>query len=182
MVGTPLYVVAEFDGQGSRLAELTRRIPGATADAIADPIVEVGGERMIPLAVLVQGVPPAQAQAMLDEFKQSGHAVEVISDDRVAERLLLRLHFPLEAAPSVGLQVFERFLGPLHNPWVHMDDGAVYIRGRVALPDQADAIARRLAAELAAAGVEAQVDVQVIDRHDLSVWEDLVEATLGLSR
>ncbi len=182
MLGAPLFVVAEFEGEGSLLAALTRRIPGVTADAIADPPVEVGGQRVLPLVVLVRGVPPNQVQGLLDGMQKAGRTVEVLQDDRVVERLLVRAHVPVDSIPSAGIQAFNKYLGPIHNPWVHIDDGTFYIRGRVRFPKEAEDLAARLARDMKEAGVEAQVDVQAIDRHDLSVWEELVEATLGLSR
>lgn len=182
MLGTPVFVVAEFDGAGSVLAELTRVHPATTADAIADPPVELDGERVVPVVILVQGLPVGENQAMIEQMGKVGRANEVLSDDRAAGRLLVRMHIPLEGVPTKGLQVYNRFLGPIHNPWIHIDDGTFYIRGRVAHADQANDLARRMAFAFREAGVEAQVAVQAFDRHDLSVWEELVQATLGLSR
>lgn len=182
MSGTPLFLVAEFDGEGTTVGEMTRLAPGATVDIIVEPPVEVEGRRLLPTVQLLRGLPQAMVDGVLSRLREIGHGLEVLSQDRVAQRTLLRVHVPPEVPGSLGIQTMSHFLGPIRNPWVHVDDGTFYIRGRIGDPGHAEELARSLRHELAAAGVEAQVDVQAIDRHDLSVWEELIEATLGLSR
>ena len=182
MPGTPLFLVAEFDATGSVIGEMTRAVPGAAVDIIVEPPVEVEGRRMLPTVQLFRGFPDTMMKEVLAKLRETGHGLEILANEPAARRVLLRVHVPPESSDSSGVHVVSRFLGPMRNPWVHVDEGTFYIRGRITAPDQADDLARQLVQELAAAHVEAQVDVQAIDRHDLSVWEELVEAKLGLSR
>ncbi len=182
VLGTPVFVAAEFDGSDSTLAALTVAHPGSSIDGIADPPITRDGIRIVPFVWLFRGIPLAKVRRALGDFERQGREVEVLSETPAADRLLARAHVTMETSMSRGVQVVARFLGALHNPWVHIDDGRFYVRARVSRPAEAEVLALRLDRTLKAACLLAQVDVQALDRHDLSVWEELVEATIGLSR
>lgn len=181
MAGPPVFVVAEFDGKGTVIGELTRTIAGARVDTMAETGVQLEGRLMVPTAFLFRGFPDEAMQGLLERFRRVARNLEILSSDKVRQRVLLRALVPPDATPSPAIHVITEFLGPLRNPWVHVDEGQFYLRARILNPSQGEQLAKDMRAALKAAGVEAQVEVQPVDRNDLSVWDELVQATLGLN-
>lgn len=174
------FLVVEYPGAGLPLAEWTRE-HRATADMILQPMQEAGGDLRSQGTLLARGM-DAAALATLRQLLDRHYAPhETVRSDARRGEWLGRMHIHVEtlrrspAAKAVALHQ-HRF----GSPWSHVDDGIVHMRMRVNDPAGADALLDDVRDELARQEADAQATLQEVSRHDYGVWEELVQATIGL--
>lgn len=180
MVPPPRFLVVEFDGQGLPFADWTHARPGVSFDMILEPIRERDGDLQIPGIALVRGLDPTTSQHLgwlLDRYYAPW---STIRKDLARGVWLVRVTIHVVNMVSPAARAVAWFAPKLGAPWSHVDDGVVYMRMRV--PDGADAdeLARQVREACVQANADAQVAVESYSAHDYSVWDQLVQASIGL--
>jgi hypothetical protein len=82
---------------------------------------------------------------------------------------------------STGAAAIAQFQDRFGPPWTHIDDGVVYMRARLHKATDGDRLVHQVRGYLAKEGVDAHVSVQDFSTHDYGVWDDLVQASIGLA-
>lgn len=181
MAAPPRFVVVEYDGAGLPFVEWAHGRPGVTLDMILEPMRAKGDDLQIPGVALVRGVGakglPDLAALMADVYAPTQ---TLRQDARRGEWLgRITLHVGnMRQAPAA--QAVARHADRFGPPWSHVDDGIVHMRLRVPDGEDADALADLLGREMQARGAQAQVSVESYSRHDYGVWDELVQASIGL--
>lgn len=175
------FVVVEYDGAGLPFVDWAKAHPGVTLDMILSPLRAAGADLQIPGFALVRGL-SAKAMTDLPRLLEASYAPTqaMRRDAKRGEwfgRITLHVANMRQAPAAQAVARLSDRFGP---PWSHVDDGVVYMRLRVPDGADADALARDIQAEAAARGAEAQVSVESFGRHDFGVWEELVQAAIGL--
>jgi hypothetical protein len=175
------FLVVEFDGAGGQVAEFTRRHPGATVDVIQEPGVREGDDTVLPTLALVRNASPI---ALRDWEESVGRAYQVVSvlrrEDRVG-RWTGRLRIRQSAIQSPAALAILQFQDRFGTKWSHVEQGMVYMRARVHDAAQAERLAMQVRGYLAGQGLDAQVTLQEISPRDFSVWDELVQSSVGLA-
>jgi hypothetical protein len=174
------FLVVEYPGTGLPLAEWTSKHK-ATADMLLQPMQDVAGDLQAKGTLLARGM-DAGALAALGSLLDRHYAPhETIRQDVRRGEWLGRMHIHLDTlrrspgARAVALN--QHRFGP---PWSHVDDGVVHMRMRVKDAADADTLLEDVRKELARQDGDAQATLQEISTHDYGVWEELVQASIGL--
>lgn len=177
----PRFLVVEYDGAGLPFIEWARDRPRVRLDMILEPMRAKGDDLQIPGVALVRGL-DADAMRELDALLGRDYApVQTLRRDARRGEWLgrLTLHVARMRGSPTALAIArmsDRF-GP---PWSHVDDGIVHMRLRIGDGVDADALAAELADAIRGRGGEAQVSVESFASHDYGVWDELVQAAIGL--
>lgn len=177
----PRFIVVEFDGSGLPFVEWTRLHPNVQIDMIMEPTQGTGLDAQSPALALVRGMDAAAVQELDDVLtrfykphtttRREGRRGEWLGRVTVHSRNM---------AGSPATKVLMAMGGRLGAPWSHVEGGVLHLRMRVPDGGDADALASELRDHLAEVGADAQVSVESFSRHDYSIWEDLVQAAIGL--
>lgn len=177
-----LFVVAEYPQADTPLGAATARFPGSTVDVLAQPVVEVGGERLHPSVVLIKGLPAAELTTLLARLAKVYDSLETVERDDLRQVWLGRMRLRESVyTRNPGAAVITKFQHRYGAPWCHAENGMMYVRAKVNDPDHAELLADQMRRYFEMGGVEAQVDVQEVAPKDYGVWEDLVQRAIGLS-
>lgn len=182
MVAGTRFLVVEFTGEGLLLAEWTRDHPGTTIDLISEPVHEEGGEAVHPSLMLVRGVNRAALVQLMDRVDRLYGPINTLSMEAGRGRWLARIQVresQLHSAAALTVTAFQHRLG---IPWTHLDDGVVYLRAQLPPQEDAELLVQDLEERFRQAHIEAQIGIQEFGAHDYSVWDELVQASIGLSR
>lgn len=175
------FLVVEFSGEGLTLAEWTRDHPGTTVDLISEPVRKDGGERLHPSLVLVKGAHRSAVVQLMDRLDRLYGPVQTLRLDAPRGLWVGRILVRESAMHSTAAAALMQFQHRYGAPWTHMDDGVVYMRARLAASEDGDRLLQQVRGYLAHNEVDAQVAVQELGTHDYGVWDDLVQASIGLA-
>lgn len=175
------FVVVEYAGDGLPLSDWTKAFPGTTVDMILEPMRAQGADLHIPGTVLGRGM-DAKAMAVFQQMLDGTYApyASVRTDVRRGEwlgRITIHVEKLVKSPAARAVALHQQHLGA---PWSHVEQGIVYMRLRVPDAQDAEAIVQNLRSELVTQGAEAQVSLQVISPRDYGVWEELIQAAIGL--
>jgi hypothetical protein len=182
MPQAPRFLVVEYDGAGLPFVDWARGRPGMKLDLILEPMRAEGRDLQVPGIALVRGL---DADALLDlpallDRSYAPHRT-LRRDARRGEWLgRVTLHVANMAHAPAALAV-ARHAGDYAPPWSHVEQGVVHMRIRVPDGADADAMAATLRSEMAGRGGDAHVAVETHGQHDHGVWDQLVQASLGLA-
>ena len=175
------FLVVEFSGEGLTLAEWTRDQPGATIDLISEPAQGDGDGRVHPSLLLVKGAGRAGLVQLMDRVDRLYGPLHTLKIEPARGQWLVRLNIresAMHSAATAALMQFQHRFGP---PWTHMDDGVVYMRARLPARGDGDRLLQQVRGYLADQKVDAHVSLQELGSHDYGVWDDLVQASIGLA-
>lgn len=175
------FLVVEFSGEGLTLAEWTRDHPGTTVDVISEPVKLVGKDPSHPSLFLVKGADRAALVQVMERLDRVHGPVESLNLDALRGQWLGRMTVKESQMKSTTAASVAQFQHRYGAPWTHLEDGIVYMRAR--LPDKEDAsrLVKQLEGYLAHQQVDAQVTVEEFSSHDYGVWDDLVQASIGMA-
>lgn len=180
-MGGSRFLVVEFPGDGLTLAKWTRENPGATVDLISEPVRAKGPEREHPTVFLVKGAPRAALVQLMERLDRLYGPIETLRLEAARGQWLGRMAVRESALASQGIAAVLQFQHRFGAPWTHVDDGIVYLRARIPDGEDADRLVHQLRGYLAKSKVDAQVGAQEAGLHDYGVWDDLVQASIGLA-
>lgn len=175
------FLVVEFSGEGLMLAEWTRDHPGTSVDLISEAVRVKDGERLHPSLVLVRGAHRAALVQLLDRLDRLYGPLQTLRLDAMRGEWLGRMavrESSMHSTAAAAILQFQHRYGP---PWTHMDDGVVYMRARLPAGDDGDRLLHQVRGYLAKNEVDAHVALQELGAHDYGVWDDLVQASIGLA-
>ena len=177
----PLCLTVEFPANGLVFADFTAAHPGATVDILGEPAVVETGLRHHPFLFLVQGADPKAVFQLEKLLTQRYELPRTLRRDMWSGRWLGRMRMREEAINNAAIQAWTplaRLFGP---PWTHVEGGQYLMRAVVADPKQGEVAAAQVNERAKLAGVEIQADLREVAKHDFSVWDELVQAALGLN-
>jgi hypothetical protein len=181
-VPTPhLFLVVEFTGEGIAFAEFTRSHPGCTVDVISEPVVHEGAQRVHPSLFLVRRAPPGTLNGLDAQLTRLHGSVETVRRNDLIGMWLGRTRIREAGLRSATTAVLSAFQHKFGVPWTHVEGGVLYMRARVQDPAEAEVLLGQIKAYLRAAGADADVTLQEIGAQDYSVWDELVQASVGLA-
>lgn len=181
MTEAPQFLVVEYDGKGLPFVDWAHQHKGVQFDMILEPIQAAGAGLNMPAVALVRGL-DASAYLGLEELLDDKYSPRsTIRRDPRRGEWLGRLTIHVENMKSGAARAVARHANRFGPPWSHVDDGVVYMRMRLAEETDAIQLVADIQAALAAVGAEAHVSVESYSRHDYSVWDRLVQASIGLS-
>lgn len=175
------FLVVEFSGEGITLAEWTRDHPGTTVDVISEPVRIVGKERLHPSLFLVKGADRAALVQCMERVDRVHGPVESVRLDALQGQWLGRMvvrESQLKSTTAASVAQFQHRYGA---PWTHLEDGIVYMRARIPDKEDSERLLKQIEGYLAHQKVEAQVSVEEFSSHDYGVWDDLVQASIGMA-
>lgn len=175
------FLVVEFTGDGLTLAEWTRDHPGTTVDLISEPVQRQGNEAMHPSLILVKGVNRAALVQLMDRLDRLYGPVNTISMEAARGRWLARIQVRESQMHSAAAATVTQFQHRFGAPWTHLAEGVVYVRARLPAQEDEDVLVDELERRLKAGRIDAQVSVQEVGSHDYSVWDELVQASIGMA-
>lgn len=177
----PRFVVVEYDGAGLPFIEWARSRPGLRLDLILEPMRAAGDDLQVPGVALVQGL-DGRGLVELEALLQDKYApVQVLRRDARRGDWFGRLTLHVgNMAQSPTAQAVVRMSDRFGPPWSHVDDGVVHMRLRVRPEGDAEALAEDLRQEIRTRGGDAQVSVESFGQRDHGVWDELVQASIGL--
>jgi hypothetical protein len=169
------------------VAMLTRGRPGLTIDVITEPGTGPMGRRRFRIILLARGS-KSDVDAVAKVIEASRGPLEVLNGDPRGERWLVRFVVREEDLTDSVSQRLTKFQDRYGAPWLHMDDGQMYLRARV----HDDVDSERLVAEVRAelgrlmpasrkGDVGGQVEVRELGPRDYGVWQELIQFAIGLA-
>lgn len=175
------FLIVEFSGEGLTLAEWTRDHPGTTVDLISEPVQRQGNDNLHPSLFLVKGADRAALVQLMERLDRVHGPVETLRMDALRGQWLGRMTVKESQLKSTTVAAIAQFQHRFGAPWTHLESGIVYMRAR--LPDKEDAprLLKQLEGYLAHNQVEAQATVEELASHDYGVWDDLVQASIGMA-
>lgn len=170
------FLVAEFEAPEMPMAAFTARHPGTSVDLVLEP----QGPDRSPLhrgIFFAKGVTDPLMAELRAETEAAYDQVETLRRDRAARTWMATVRVREQTDWPAAAQALAAFQQRTGTPWVHVEDGVVYMRA--ALREEADGpgLVADLEAELARRGALAQVAVQEVGAADFGVWKDIVEAS-----
>ncbi len=178
---TSLFMVVEFPATELPLTGFTARHPEVTIDLISEPPVDRDGERVHPSVALIKGAPPAVLDGLIAQLATVYSPIHVIERDDLRHHWLARMEIKESAFTNPGARRLVQFRHRYGVPWTHLEGGVLHMRARVEDQERGEFLADQVRRYLAEEGAEAQVELQEISSRDYSVWEDLVQHTLGMA-
>jgi hypothetical protein len=175
------FLVAEFSGDGLTLAGYTKENPGTRIDCILEPVVRDGEDLIHPTMFHVRGAPPGGPRILQERIeKVYGPVATLKRDDRLGT-WIGRVRIRESAMTNPAVKALTQFQHRFGVPWTHIEAGVIYMRARVEDPQAADRLVQQVRGFMAQARIDADVAVQEIGAHDFSVWEELVQASVGMA-
>jgi hypothetical protein len=175
------FLVVEFSGEGITMAEWTRDYPGATADIISEPPKKVGKENVHPSLFLLKfGERAALVQAM-ERLDRVHGPIETLNLDVLRGQWLGRMTVRESQLHSTAAAAIAQFQNHFGSPWSHLEDGIIYMRARLNDAQNGERLIKLMQGYLKEHEVDAQVSVEEISSHDYGVWDDLVQASIGMA-
>ncbi|MEK6976713.1 MAG: hypothetical protein AABY18_10290 [Candidatus Thermoplasmatota archaeon] len=175
------FLVIEFSGNGLTLGEWTRDHPGTTIDLISEPVRAVGPDRVHPSLFLVKGANRAALVQLMDRLDRLYGPLDTLRMEPTRGQWMGRMHVKESAMNSAATAAVLQFQHRLGAPWTHIDDGVVYLRARLPAGEDGERLLHQVRGYLAKSGADAQVSLQEFSTHDYGVWDDLVQASIGLA-
>lgn len=167
------------------MAEWTRDHPGATIDMISEPARSKdkaeARDRVHPTLVLVKRAPRAALVQLMDGLDRLYGPIETLRMDPQQGTWLARIQFSEASMHSSSAGAVLQFQHRFGAPWTHIDDGIVYLRSLLPAKEDGERLAQQVRGYLADKKVDAQATVQEFSSHDYGVWDDLVQASIGLA-
>jgi hypothetical protein len=176
-----LFLVVEFDGAGLPFAEFTRDNPGTAVDMLSEPAVKEGRERWHPSLVMVRGAGREALERLLTRVRQAYEEPETLRKETRTGTWVGRLRLRESSMHSAAAKALLQFQHRYGVAWTHLESGVLHMRARVNDQAEGDRLAAQVQGFLAESRVEAQVDIVEVSPHDYSVWEELVQFSLGMS-
>lgn len=176
----PRFLVVEYDGKGLPFVDWAHARPGVSFDMILEAMRAKGDDLQVPGIALVRGLDPTTAQHLGWLLAKYYAPWSSIRKDLAHGTWLVRLTLHVANMASPAARAVARLSDRFGPPWSHVDDGVVYMRMK--LPEQAggEALADELRDECARRGADVQVSTESHSTHDYGVWEQLVQASIGL--
>lgn len=175
------FLVIEFAGDGLTLAEWTRAHPGTTVDLISDPARAVGGDRVHPTLFLVKGANRAALVQLMDRLDRLYGPIDTLRVEPQRGQWMGRMQVRESAMGSPAAAALMQFQHRFGAPWTHIDEGVVYMRARLPAGEDGERLVHQVRGFLAKARADAHVALQEFSSHDYGVWDDLVQASIGLA-
>ena len=175
------FLVIEFEGDGLTLAEWTRDHPGTTVDLISEPVRAVGADRVHPTLFLIKGAKRAALVQLMDRLDRLFGPIDTLRMEPQRGQWMGRMQLRESAMHSAAAAALLQFQHRFGAPWMHIDDGIVYMRARLPAGDDGERLGHQVRGFLAKNEAEAHVTVQEFSTHDYGVWDDLVQASIGLA-
>lgn len=175
------FLVVEFSGEGLTLAEWTRDNPGTSVDLISEPVRAEGNEHLHPSLILVKGAGRAALVQLMDKLDRLYGPVNTLRLEAVRAQWLARIQVRESQMHSTTAAAIAQFQDRFGAPWTHMDDGVVYMRARLNAGVDGPRLLHQMEGYLAQHEVEAQVTLQEFGSHDYGVWDELIQASIGLA-
>lgn len=175
------FVVVEFSGEGLTLAEWTRDNPGTSVDLISEPVRPEGNELLHPSLILVKGAGRAGLVQLMDKLDRLYGPVNTLRMEAIRGQWLARIQVRESQMHSTAAAAVAQFQDRFGAPWTHMDDGIVYMRARLNTGVDGDRLMHQMQGFLAQQQVDAQVSLAEFGSHDYGVWDELVQASIGLA-
>lgn len=175
------FLVVEFSGDGLTLSDWTRDHPGTTVDLISEPVRTEGGDRLHPSLFLVKGASRAAILQLMERLDRVYGPLQTVSRDAGRGTWLGRMTVRESAMHSVAAAAVMQFQHRFGAPWTHFDDGVAYMRARLPAKENGERLVKQVRGYLAEQRVDAHVSLQEVSAHDYGVWDDLVQASIGLA-
>ncbi|MHB8633423.1 MAG: hypothetical protein ACYDBQ_05565 [Thermoplasmatota archaeon] len=177
-----LFLVVEFAGGELPFIEFTRLHPGSTVDLIieAQDARRSGPHTRQETVFLVKGAPWPATEAFVNSVAAAHGTVHPIRREPRLGVWLGRVGLRPRALEGPTAYVLNNLLRGLGAPWIHCEGGVLHLRVRLPEPEPPGLVEGAEAA-LAFAGIEAQAEAREYGAHDYSVWQELVEQSVGLS-
>jgi hypothetical protein len=169
------FLIVEFPSESFVMTRFTRAHPLCTVDLISEPARREGREHLYPVFFLAKGVGWREFRALLDEMGRVHKPPVVLRRDSAGLAWLCQatIHESHLGPEGHALAQFQDRFGP---PWLHVEQGVLHLRARLAETLDAESLVRQLTGFLEATGVQAQVEVRELGPRDYGVWESLLEA------
>lgn len=176
------FLVVEFAGGDLPFSVFTEEHPGATADLVVEAIDprRSGPHTRHETLFMLKGAPWSATEAFVRSLSVSHGIVHTLRRDPEAGIFLGRVGLRFHAIPAKVAKALAGLLRGLGSPWIHCSGGVLHMRVRVPEPEPAGLIEGAEAA-LAFAHVEAQAELREFSPHDYSVWQELLEQSVGLA-
>lgn len=158
----------------------TREHPDVQIDMITEPRYDRSGETYRPVLFMVRGANTAMLEDFHGRLGRIFGRLQPLRNDLLRRVWIGRGTVKQKLIDSEAMQHVMAFQDRCGAPWLHLQGGVLHMRARVRDARDADHLAQEMRTDLAAAGIEAQVDLQEISEHDYSVWNDLVQFSIGL--
>lgn len=174
-------LIVEFPGTGLAGTDFTRQHPGVTIDTIGESAIEKPDGTYLPMLLMLRGATPQAMGAFLERMtKAYGKFVTLRRDVRTGV-WIGRGTIKESDMHNAGMEAILQFQNRFGVPWFHAEGGVVHVRAVLGANEDADRLVRQMEGYLAEKKVDAQVEVQEVSAHDYSVWDELVQYSLGLS-
>jgi hypothetical protein len=172
------FLIVEFPSQDFVMTRFTRAHTLCAIDLVSQRPVVRGGGRAYPTVFQAKGVAWREFQGLLEELSRVHGPPEVLRRDLAGLAWLCRvdMHTTHLGGDAQALAQFEDRFGP---PWLHVEQGVLHLRARLAEGIQPERLIDQLRGFLAATGAQAQVEVRDLAPHDYGVWEELLQASAG---
>ena len=174
------FVIVEYPDTTFGSVFLAKR-PGASVDVISEPATGPPGDRRHPCIALVQGLEPDDLRTLITGLTHLHEEVQPLSNEPRKGRWLGRFVVRERALRDTTTLKVLRFQERFGAPWAHSAGGLIHLRARLHAGVDGEQLAEAMRKGLAEAGIEAQVEVRELGRHDFSVWEELVQHAIGLA-
>lgn len=175
------FLIVEFSGEGITLAEWTRDHPGTTVDVISEPVRREGKDNLHPSLFMVKGADRASLVQVMERLDRVHGPIQSLRVDPVRGQWLGRMTIKESQLKSTTAAAIAQFQHRFGAPWTHLENGVVYMRARLPEKEDSDRLLKQLQGYMAHHQVEAQATVEELSTHDYGVWDDLVQASIGMA-
>jgi hypothetical protein len=179
--GLPLCLTVEFPASGLLFADFTAEHPGSSVDLLGEPVVVNDGVRYHPFVFLLQGADIKAGHKLERMLAQKYEPPATLRRDPWSGRWMGHMRMREDAIDHPAIQAWAPLADRFGPPWTHIEAGQYLMRAALVDPKQGPALAAHMKEKARLVGVEAQVELREISKHDFSVWDELVQASLGLT-
>lgn len=172
------FLVLEYPVEQAFFLNFTRIHPRSTADLIIEPAAKPSANQTA--IVLLRNAPWVQIEARLERLQREHAPVHELRRDPKTMQWLGRITLHPGEFRDPGAKALSQVLKGLGSPWIHVESGVLHLRARIPEPVAPD-LAERAEAVLRKAGIEAQAEIREFSPHDYSVWQQLIQQSVGLS-
>jgi hypothetical protein len=178
---TSRVVIVEVPGMTLPGTGFTAQHPGVTLDTISGQRVEKDGDVFLPMLMMIKGAKPADLEDLLARIGKVFGKPVVTREDKARRLWVGRITVRESVIPSPAVQAILQFQDRFGVPWAHAEGGVLHVRALINTAEDADKLVQQMRGYLAEQKVDGQVESQEVAPHDYSVWDELVQYSLGLS-
>lgn len=173
-----LCLVMEFP-VAEGLVTFTQENPGSTIELMGEATPDGAGRTSA--LMLVRGAPWQAIDKFVADLAAARGPVTTLRRVPLESLWFGRVSFDMSAMRSPGALALHGLIPMLGPPWVHIEHGVVHLRARLKDPAHAEDVLFQAQEGLSGAGLEVQAVVQEVAPKDHSVWESLVQRSLGIA-